>query len=148
STGSPHDQYFFRRPGDMVAGSVSPPRLDLTNEDLIRAHVHAIWLAETEQSLGKTLKDILELSGDEPTMELTESVRFSIQSETARLRAKQRAERVLQTIRGELDTSDWYSDKWLNDVFNQVVREFDRTCERWRSLYRSALKQAKTQDRV
>ena len=39
----------------MVAGQVSPPRLDLANEDLIRAHVHAIWLAETGLSLGKSL---------------------------------------------------------------------------------------------
>ena len=34
STGSPHDQYFFKRPALMVAGAVSPPRLDLANEDL------------------------------------------------------------------------------------------------------------------
>ncbi len=32
---------------DMVAGSVAAPRLDLANEDLVRSHVHAIWLAET-----------------------------------------------------------------------------------------------------
>src|SRR5262249_46729770 len=139
STGSPHDQYFFRRPQDMVAGSVSPPRLDLSNEDLVRAHIHAIWLAETEQSLGKTLKDNLDLSGDDPSMELQEAVRLSVESESARRRARQRAERVLQTIKRELITSDWYSDKWLDDVFAQLVREFDQNCERWRSLYRSAL---------
>ena len=33
----------------MVAGQVRPPRLDLANEDLVRAHVHAVWLAETRQ---------------------------------------------------------------------------------------------------
>jgi hypothetical protein len=31
----------------MVAREVTPPRLDLANEDIIRAHMHAIWLAET-----------------------------------------------------------------------------------------------------
>ena len=45
TTGSPHDQYFFKRPSQMVAGAVRPPRLDLANEDLIRAHVHAVWLS-------------------------------------------------------------------------------------------------------
>ncbi|HEV8714903.1 MAG TPA: hypothetical protein VGX03_19000 [Candidatus Binatia bacterium] len=44
----------------MVAGAVTPPRLDLANEDLIRAHVQALWLAETGLSLGQSLKDILE----------------------------------------------------------------------------------------
>jgi ATP-dependent helicase YprA (DUF1998 family) len=39
---SSHDQYFFRQREDMVAGAVRAPRLDLSNEDLIKAHVHAI----------------------------------------------------------------------------------------------------------
>ncbi|MBK9317294.1 MAG: hypothetical protein IPM55_24055 [Acidobacteria bacterium] len=39
-----HDQYFFKRREDMVAGSVRPPRLDLTNEALLKAHIHALWL--------------------------------------------------------------------------------------------------------
>lgn len=38
ATGSSHDQYFFKRPRLMVAGAVTPPRLDLANEDLIRSH--------------------------------------------------------------------------------------------------------------
>ena len=33
-----HDQYFFHRREEMVAGSVRPPRLDLANEALLRAH--------------------------------------------------------------------------------------------------------------
>jgi hypothetical protein len=33
ATGSSHDQYFFKRPERMVVGAVTPPRLDLTNED-------------------------------------------------------------------------------------------------------------------
>ena len=53
STGSAHDQYYFRRSERMVAGSVAPPRLDLANEDLIRSHVHAIWLAETGGGPGR-----------------------------------------------------------------------------------------------
>jgi Helicase conserved C-terminal domain len=34
ATGNAHDQYYFRRPAEMVGGSVAPPRLDLANEDL------------------------------------------------------------------------------------------------------------------
>ncbi len=82
TTGSPHDQYFFKRPERMVAGAVTPPRLDLANEDLIRAHVHAVWLAETGLSLGHTLKDVLDLSlaGGKPTLELQPSVAAQISS--------------------------------------------------------------------
>src|SRR5215203_3078709 len=47
ATGNSHDQYYFRRSVDMVAGSVAPPRLDLTNEALLASHLQALWLSET-----------------------------------------------------------------------------------------------------
>ena len=74
STGSAHDQYFFRRPTLMVSGKIKPPRIELANEDLIRSHVHAIWLAETGMSLGRSLKDVLDLSGDPASLELQTSI--------------------------------------------------------------------------
>jgi hypothetical protein len=36
---SPHDQYFFREPNQMVSGAVVPPRIDIRNRDLIRSHI-------------------------------------------------------------------------------------------------------------
>jgi very-short-patch-repair endonuclease len=148
STGSPHDQYFFKRPELMVAGAVSPPRLDLANEDLIRAHIHAIWLAETGLGLGKSLKEILELSGEDPSLKLVDSVISQINAESPRQRAQERAERILATIKTDLDSCDWYTERWLEEVLKQVARRFDNTCNRWRSLYQSALSQAKTQDTI
>jgi ATP-dependent helicase YprA (DUF1998 family) len=62
TTGSNHDQYYFKRQDRMVAGAVTPPRLDISNEDLLRAHVHAVWLAEVGLDLGKSLKDLLDIS--------------------------------------------------------------------------------------
>ncbi len=47
SSGNSHDTYYFERSQLMVAGRVQAPRLDLGNEDLVRSHVHAIWLAES-----------------------------------------------------------------------------------------------------
>src|SRR5260370_1592718 len=134
STGSSHDQYFFKRPEQMVAGAVTPPRLDLANEDLVRAHVYAIWLAETGLSLGESLKDVLEIGGDDPTLALLGSVRESVEDPGARRRARVRAADVLDTLRDELRASDWYTDDWLDKALAQVASNFDRTCERWRGL--------------
>jgi len=120
STGSPHDQYFFRRPELMVSGAVTPPRLDLANEDLIRAHIHAIWLAETGMSLGISLKDILDVNGDSPSLNLLESVQNDINSEFPKMMAKARAKKVLATIADELEKSDWYHEGWIDEVLNQV----------------------------
>ncbi len=148
SAGSPHDQYFFRHPNRMVAGGVSTPRLDLGNEDLIRAHVHSIWLAETGAWLGNSLKDILKIEGQSPTLDLVDGTRDSIQSQSAKDRASKRAETVLASIQNELKATDWYSPRWLDDSLNQASRQFDAACERWRSLYRSALLQAESQDKI
>lgn len=148
STGSPHDQYFFRRPQSMVAGAVSPPRLDLSNEDLICAHVHAIWLAETGQYLGRSLKDILDLAGDNPSMGLQPHVRDALNRPDASDRARRRAESVLASIAQQLVDTDWHSPRWLEDAVRQAPRAFDEACNRWRSLYRAALTQAQTQTRI
>lgn len=148
STYSAHDQYFFRRPILMVSGAVTPPRLDLANEDLVRAHVHAIWLAETGVDLGSSLGDVLDLSGEEPSLQLLQSTRAGIENQAVRERARHRVERVLATIRHELEASDWYTERWLEEVLAQVGRQFDLACERWRGLYRAAIRQRAHQHRI
>ena len=148
SIGSPHDQYFFKRPEQMVAGAVAPPRIDLTNEDLLRAHLQAIWLAETGINLRTSLKDVLDVTGDEPTLELQDSILDSISNEDAKRRAKVRAGRVILSIEDELLDTDWFNEDWLNHVFSSVDHQFDRACDRWRDLYQSAMKQRETQHRI
>lgn len=148
TTGSPHDQYFFKRPANMVAGAVTPPRLDLLNEDLVRSHIQAIWLAETGLSLGHSLKELLDLSGDTPTLSLLPEVRNSLSAPQPRQRARARAADLLASLGDELPSAPWYTDGWLDRVLDQVVLRFDQTCERWRSLYRAAMKQRELQNRI
>lgn len=139
STYSSHDQYFFRRPQRMVAGAVTPPRLDLSNEDLVRAHVHALWLAETGLDLGRSLAEIVDLSGPDLPLRLLERVRDGIDRSEPRERARGRARQVLESIGAELAGADWFTDGWLDEALNGVVRRFDAACDRWRGLYRAAV---------
>jgi ATP-dependent helicase YprA (DUF1998 family)/very-short-patch-repair endonuclease len=148
STGSSHDQYFFRRPTLMVSGQVNPPRLDLANEDLVRAHVYAIWLSEAGLDLKNSLKDILEHSGDHPTLALNASVANDVNDQAPRARAKARAAAVLRSIEGELNDSDWWSATWLDDTLNAVGLRFEQACERWRTLFRAAQAQRNTQNAI
>ena len=62
---SPHDQYFFERRNEMVAGVVRPPALDITNEELVRSHLHAVWLAEAKLALSPDIPEILDLTQPE-----------------------------------------------------------------------------------
>lgn len=133
-----HDQYFFRRPERMVSGQVAPPQLDLANEDLVRAHIHAIWLAETGQRLGRSLTDVLDAEGENPTLELRPSVRTSIESSAPLERARVRARHVLDAMADDLAQATWWDDGWLNRVLARAPVELDRACNRWRELYRAA----------
>jgi ATP-dependent helicase YprA (DUF1998 family)/very-short-patch-repair endonuclease len=148
TTGSPHDQYFFRRPNIMVSGQVAPPRLDLGNEDLVKSHIHAVWLAEADQNLGRTLKDVLDLAGDRPSLTLLPSVRDHIESESATHRARERAGRILTTIDSELKNTDWYTDDWLETALRAAPLAFDQSCDRWRGLYKAAVAQSTAQTKV
>lgn len=148
TSGSPHDQYFFKRPERMVTGAVAPPRLDLANQDLIESHMHAVWMAETGQTLGTSLKDLLDLTGESPSLALLDSVRVSLESKGARQRAVKRLRRILKTVQNELDHADWYDEDWLEKTLGQTVQRFDQACERWRGLYRAALRQQATQHAI
>ncbi|KPC81522.1 DEAD/DEAH box helicase [Streptomyces sp. NRRL S-4] len=154
STGSAHDQYYFRRPELMVAGSVTPPRLDLANEELLRSHVHAIWLAETGASLASRMTDVLDAETHDPAdgpvpLRLTDAMRTQLDSETARRRAVSRATEVLRPLLADLEErAGWWYDGWIEDVVRSALRCFDDDCERWRRLYRAALAEREEQHRI
>src|SRR6266436_7600414 len=57
----PHDQYYFGKREAMVSGIVRPPAIDLANRDLVEAHLHAVWLAESAQELQADIPHVLDL---------------------------------------------------------------------------------------
>ena len=145
--GSQHDQWFFRRPHLMVSGSVSTPRLDMANEDLIRAHVHAIWLGETGARLGRSLREVLDVNGDAPSLAIVPSVRHDLEKVHAQEHSRAKARSVLASV-PDLPDSDWWFDGWIDMVLHQTIPEFEKACERWRSLFRSAQNQMLKQNKI
>ncbi len=148
ATGSPHDSYFFKRPEKMVAGAVSPPRVELSNEDLVKSHIHAIWLSGTDLDLGKTLCDILDVSGDDPTLDFKPHVRDALYSPEFRHRARDKATAFIGTIGEYLKAADWYTDDWLDHVLDGIPIEFESATRRWKGLYRSNRNQIRIQHQI
>ncbi|MBI4516867.1 MAG: DEAD/DEAH box helicase [Deltaproteobacteria bacterium] len=135
-----HDQYFFQRRAEMVAGSVRPPRLDLANPDLLRAHVHAVWLATVRLPLGQSLEQVLDT--DDPAIPLNTNAAGQIQlSQQAFRQVVASAQRLFAADRAVLDATGWFSDAWIEDVVRDAPRRFDEAFDRWRELYRSANRQ-------
>lgn len=140
ASGSPHDQYFFERRNDMVAGVVRPPALDITNEELVRSHLHAVWLAESRLALSPDIPDILDLGGDR--YPLKEEILTSISKADLVSRARAPMQRVLEQI---LAADQGAIPVWMEDpeefvlhVAMNAPKEFDRAFDRWRELYNSA----------
>ena len=140
---SPHDQYFYREPTRMVAGTVAPPRIDLRNRDLVRSHVHAIWMEGARPDLGRTLTAVLDLeSGNgRRSLPVKGALRDELRSPVHRGAARARAEAVIAEVRSELEETAWFHDRWVDEVLARIERSFDSACERWRGLYRAAVRQ-------
>ena len=140
ASGSPHDQYFFERRNDMVAGVVRPPALDITNEELVRSHLHAVWLAEAKLALSPDIPEILDLHGDK--FPLKEDVLAVISKPTLVSRARGPMVRVLKQILasdgGEIPIWMEDPDEFVLHTAMDAPKEFDRAFDRWRELYSSA----------
>ncbi|CAG7641698.1 DEAD/DEAH box helicase [Rhodococcus opacus] len=147
ATGNAHDQYYFRRSADMVAGAVAAPRLDLTNEALLVSHLHAIWLAETSRSLESRMIQLLDV-GEDLAMPLREDVRRALADPDALRRATRRAEAVVAPLLDLLSGTSWWTPTWVADVIRSAPEAFDRACDRWRELYRAATADQKEQNRI
>jgi ATP-dependent helicase YprA (DUF1998 family)/very-short-patch-repair endonuclease len=147
---SPHDQYYFHEPNQMVAGSVTPPRIDIRNRDLVRSHVHAIWMEMVKPDLGKTLTAVLELSPTDGKFPLPVKAALAgeLKNPVHRAAAIVRASQVVASVCEELSATAWFHDNWTKEVLDQVERAFDTSCDRWRSLYRSAVRQRELHHKI
>lgn len=138
SAGSSHDQYFFHHRPEMVAGAVRAPRLDLTNEALIRAHVQAEWLAQVGLPLRQSIEEVVD-TGRLPELPLRENAAAQIRLGPEALgRLRERLERILQEDLTVLSQAGWFDDRWLDRVITEVPRRFNEAFNRWRELYRIA----------
>ncbi|RVC83048.1 DEAD/DEAH box helicase [Mesorhizobium sp. M4A.F.Ca.ET.022.05.2.1] len=137
---SPHDQYFFERRSEMVAGVVRPPALDITNEELVRSHLHAVWLAEAKVALSPDIPEILDLKQpDYPLkLEIYEVITRPALVITARSPMKRVLDQILASTEGRKPVWMGEPDDFVSDVAQRAPREFDRAFDRWRELYNSA----------
>jgi Lhr-like helicase len=137
---SPHDQYFFGRRNEMVAGVVRPPALDITNEELVRSHLHAVWLAEAKLALSPDIPEVLDLT--QTGYPLKQAIHDVIDRPELVIAAHSPMKRVLHQILASMDGRKpvWMGepDDFISAVAQRAPQEFDRAFDRWRELYNSA----------
>ncbi|MFH1927292.1 MAG: DEAD/DEAH box helicase [Chloroflexota bacterium] len=135
-----HDKYYFRRREKMVAGAVTLPRLDLLNEDLLRAHLHAIWLGHTRLDLRHSMDEIVDT--DAEGYPVREEIRLQMQlSEERRHQCTEACRRAMESIEEGLGRCAWYNERWIEETVRKAPKSFDEALDRWRQLYSSAYHQ-------
>jgi hypothetical protein len=140
--GSGHDQYFYLRQPQMVAGIVAPPKLDLGNEDLIKSHIYSFWLSHTNLELGSSINGIIDVN--DPELSLQESVRSDlILSKTNLEICRQGIKTFLsdQFCHEDIGKTSWFHDTYLDCILQTAPQAFNLAFDRWRSLYKDAVKQ-------
>ncbi len=154
---SPHDQYFFREPRRMVHGQVTPPMLDLANEELVSSHLFATWLSETGTRLPAAINELIDVT--EEGMPISESYADSLADEKALAGAQQRGKRLMQLLGDALAPAQgvWLNSQeplevaasgWADKRLQQAMARLNDCFARWRDLYRSTLKQIEEANRL
>lgn len=139
---SPHDQYYFERRTELVAGIVRAPAIDLVNSDLLESHVHAEWLAAASKGLGSSIPDNLDmLDADLP---MSEKLREAFETATENVSAQAQAKRIVSSAlppegAAEIgDPAEFVANRWTT-----ALSAIDTAFNRWRTLYRSAHEERK-----
>jgi Lhr-like helicase len=149
SAQGPHDQYYFNRPEAMVSGVVKPPALELANRDLIEAHLHAVWLAESGVALAPDIPHLLDLSND--GLPLTTDIAAPLGDPALQSRAAVTMKRILDNIKNELapEKAPWAKDRWelAENVAAEAHSRFSAAFDRWRQLYSGARAQLQDANR-
>src|SRR5438132_1328515 len=139
----PHDQYYFERPEAMVSGIVRPPALELANRDLVRAHLHAIWLAESGKELAPEIPHVLDLTTE--ALPVQEEGAHAFGAFDRKLRAAAAMRRVLDSIDAELTpaAAPWATDReaFAAATADAAAREFSEAFNRSRQPYEGARSQ-------
>lgn len=141
SSGSPHDRHYFKNKIDMVSGRVVPPRIDLTNEELIRTHLNAFILKELNlDSLRTSIVELIDLTKS-PDLPLKIDIANTIQSlvDDQHHNWVEGFKQVIFDIEPKLNLIYWYNHTWLDRQAQSFYTNFDKAFDRWRTLYRNAL---------
>ena len=145
SSYSAHDRHYFREQKALVSGVVSPPRLDLCNEELLRSHLHAMVLAEVgltsvTEAQASSLTSLVDTSQEE-RLPLRPDIATRLTLSPAQVaRIRGRFLHVVEGFREKLESQpgQWFSGSWVDSQLNSLSRSLDAALERWRQLFRHA----------
>lgn len=138
---SSHDKHYFANPVKMVAGVVQAPRIDLTNEELIRSHINATVLSFLNaEEFKPSLVELIDISGGTYLLkkDIKAKYQFVIDSRFDEIKIL-----VKNVVNGivELNETRWFTPYWLDKEIKDVPAKLEHSLKRWSKMYIDALRQ-------
>ena len=146
---SAHDTHFFEDRKGMVSGSVTAPRLDILNEELLRSHFDALYLSTVgiQGIEDGHISDVLDI--DDPVLPLKPETRAFLENdEIYRERLLAKWDRVIEDLQPSLKKTTWYSPEWAHKTYRGMRASFESSLDRWRNLYRQHKRQIDSARRI
>jgi len=137
---SPHDKHYFADPVKMVAGIVQAPRIDLTNEELIRSHINATVLSFLNaEEFKPSLMDLIDVSSGSYKLKSNIKATYQDVIDSRFLEIKQLVQDVVANI--DFRGIKWFNDAWLETQIKTVPDQLEQALLRWRKMYLDTLRQ-------
>lgn len=137
---SPHDKHYFANPVKMVAGIVQAPRIDLTNEELIRSHINATVLSFLNaEEFKPSLIDLIDIAGGSYKLKSDIRAKYQDVIDSSFTDIKHLVLRVVASI--DFRGIRWFNDAWLETQIRTVPDKLEHALLRWRKMYLDALRQ-------
>lgn len=144
---SPHDRHFYKNQIQMVSGEVQSPRIDLTNEELIRCHLHATILSYLNaEEFKPSLVDLIDMSGGTYRLKETIKEKYQLVIDANFNEIKSVFLKVIGNI--DLAQTKWYNNKWLEINIRGFVASLASSLLRWRKMYLDALNQQRAAQQI
>ncbi len=137
---SSHDKHYFADPVKMVSGIVQAPRIDLTNEELIRSHINAtvLYFLNAEE-FKPSLLELIDIAGKTYKLKSELKTKYQDVIDSRFDEILLLVKNILKNIR--LYDTNWYTDEWLEIQIKNVPIKLENSLLRWRKMYLDALRQ-------
>ena len=128
-----HDQYFFRKPVEIISGRVQAPRFLLDNQHLVTAHIHSIILEFLSFKVPAKIGEIIDVNttGLPVYHELIDGIGQLIDNNKLGL-----AENISLALESELKIFIWFNREYIIEIIERFTDDFDRALDNWRNDYR------------
>ena len=137
STYSPHDRHYFAHREQLVAGSVEAPRLDITNRELIRSHLHAAFMTRVGlPGVRQSVLDIIDV--ESPTLPIRDEIKAGLELSAIEITSITKYFESVLVDRPHTPLLAWCSEEWIKKQLSQLETTIDSCLDRWRTLYREA----------